>query len=175
MKKEIEVTQLCPTHCDPMDCSLPGSSIHGIFQARILEWVALSFSSKWRDWVPNAQQSVGFCYTLSDYLFFFLSKSFLLQPDHPWVLSTITPVLWFLGSSLQLPGPFALKSQPCVPFSCGAAGSLSMRWIHEGGTPSSARWPWGPPVPWWMTTRLKVGDPPPPFLHFQGPSHIFSL
>ena len=71
MKKESEVTQLCPTLCDPMDCSLPGSSIHGIFQARILEWVAISFSSKWRDWVPNAQQSVGFCYTLSDYLFFF--------------------------------------------------------------------------------------------------------
>ena len=35
-KKESEVTQLCPTLCNPMDCSLPGSSIHGIFQARIL-------------------------------------------------------------------------------------------------------------------------------------------
>ena len=42
--KESEFTQLCPTHCDPMDSSLPGSSIHGIFQARILEWVAISFS-----------------------------------------------------------------------------------------------------------------------------------
>ena len=39
-----EVTQSCPTLCDPMDCSLPGFSIHGIFQARILEWVAISFS-----------------------------------------------------------------------------------------------------------------------------------
>ena len=38
-----EVTQLCPTLCDPMDCSLPGSSVHGIFQARVLEWVAISF------------------------------------------------------------------------------------------------------------------------------------
>ena len=36
--------QSCWTLCDPMDCSLPGSSIHGIFQARILEWVAISFS-----------------------------------------------------------------------------------------------------------------------------------
>ena len=48
-----EVTQSCPTLCDPMDCSLPDSSIHGIFQARILEWVAISFSrrSSWsRDW-----------------------------------------------------------------------------------------------------------------------------
>ena len=39
-----EVAQSCPTPCNPMDCSLPGSSIHGIFQARILEWVAISFS-----------------------------------------------------------------------------------------------------------------------------------
>ena len=39
-----EVAQSCPTLCDPMDCSLPGSSVHGIFQARVLEWVAISFS-----------------------------------------------------------------------------------------------------------------------------------
>ena len=40
------VTQSCPTLCDPMNCNLPGSSVHGILQARILEWVAIS-SSKW--------------------------------------------------------------------------------------------------------------------------------
>ena len=38
------VTQSCPTLCDPMDCSPPGSSVRGILQARILEWVAISFS-----------------------------------------------------------------------------------------------------------------------------------
>ena len=43
-ESESEVTQLCPTLCDPMDGSLPGSSIHGILQARVLEWVAISFS-----------------------------------------------------------------------------------------------------------------------------------
>ena len=43
-ESESEVAQLCPTLCGPMDCSLPGSSIHGIFQARVLEWVAISFS-----------------------------------------------------------------------------------------------------------------------------------
>ena len=44
-----EVAQSCLTLCDPMDCSLPGSSVHGIFQARVLEWVAISFSreSSW--------------------------------------------------------------------------------------------------------------------------------
>ena len=43
------VTKLCPTLCDPMDCSPPSSSVHGIFQARMLEWVAISFSrgSSW--------------------------------------------------------------------------------------------------------------------------------
>ena len=41
---EHEVAQLCPTLCDPMDYSLPGSSVHRIFQARVLEWVAISFS-----------------------------------------------------------------------------------------------------------------------------------
>ena len=45
-KKESEVTQSSPTLCDPMDCNLPGSSVHGIFQARILKWVAISFSRR---------------------------------------------------------------------------------------------------------------------------------
>ena len=44
MKSESEVAQSCWTLSDPMDCSLPGSSIHGIFQARVLEWVAITFS-----------------------------------------------------------------------------------------------------------------------------------
>ena len=44
VKSESEVTQSCPTLSDPMDCSLAGSSVHGIFQARVLEWVASAFS-----------------------------------------------------------------------------------------------------------------------------------
>ena len=40
----VLVAQSCPTLCEPMDCSLPGSSVHGILQARVLEWVAISFS-----------------------------------------------------------------------------------------------------------------------------------
>ena len=44
VKSESEVAQLCPTLSNPMDCSLPGSSVHGIFQARVLEWVAITFS-----------------------------------------------------------------------------------------------------------------------------------
>ena len=49
VKNESEVAQSCPTLSDPMDCSLPGSSIHGIFQAKVLEWGAIAFSvSKYR-------------------------------------------------------------------------------------------------------------------------------
>ena len=52
-KVKVLVTQSCATLCDPMDCSLPVSSVHGILQARVLEWVAISFSrgySQPRDW-----------------------------------------------------------------------------------------------------------------------------
>ena len=44
-ESESEAAQLCPTLCDPVDCNLLGSSVHGLLQARILEWVAISFSS----------------------------------------------------------------------------------------------------------------------------------
>ena len=44
VKSESEVAQSCLTLSDPMDCSLPGSSVHGIFQARVLEWGAITFS-----------------------------------------------------------------------------------------------------------------------------------
>ena len=44
VKTESEIAQSCPTPSDPIDCSLPGSSIQGIFQARLLEWGAIAFS-----------------------------------------------------------------------------------------------------------------------------------
>ena len=53
MKVKVLVTQLCPILCDTMECSPPGSSVHGILQARILEWVVIPFSrrsSQPRDW-----------------------------------------------------------------------------------------------------------------------------
>ena len=48
VKSESEVAQSCPTLSDPMSCSPPGSSVHGIFQARVLEWVAIAFSNRGR-------------------------------------------------------------------------------------------------------------------------------
>ena len=49
VKSESEVAQLCPTLSNPIDCSPPGSSIHGIFQARVLEWSATAFSKQ--NWI----------------------------------------------------------------------------------------------------------------------------
>ena len=53
--KWSEVAQLCPTLCDPMGCSLSGPSVHGIFQARVLEWIAISFS-RGPSWSRNRNQ-----------------------------------------------------------------------------------------------------------------------
>ena len=57
VKSESEVTQLYPTLRDPMDCSLPGSYVHGIFQARVLEWGAIAFSGMYA-------KSPQYCLTL---------------------------------------------------------------------------------------------------------------
>ena len=64
-KKESEVAESCPTLCESMDCSLPGSSIHGIFPARILEWVAISFSNSCCA-AAAAAKSLQSCLTLCD-------------------------------------------------------------------------------------------------------------
>ena len=61
---ECEVAQSCPTLCNPMDCSLPGSSVHGIFQAIVLEWIAISFSrgifpaQGWNPGLPHYRQTL---------------------------------------------------------------------------------------------------------------------
>ena len=63
MKVEVLVTQSCPTLCDSKDCSLPGSSVHGILQAWLLAWGAIPFSrrSSWpRDWTQVVRTAGGF-------------------------------------------------------------------------------------------------------------------
>ena len=65
-RENNEVAQSCLTLCDPLDCSLPGSPIHGIFQARILEWVAISFSrgSSWPRDQTQVSHIVDRCFTV---------------------------------------------------------------------------------------------------------------
>ena len=82
VKSESEVAQSCPTLSNPMDCSLPGSSVHGIFQARVLEWGAIAFSecslgiSNFLDEISSLSHSVVFFY------FFALitEEGFLISP-----------------------------------------------------------------------------------------------
>ena len=75
VKSESEVTQSCPTLSDPMDCSLPGSSVHGIFQTRVLEWGAIAFSvvytSSSKPWLSIREPETK---SLKMEFFFFLKK-----------------------------------------------------------------------------------------------------
>ena len=66
VKSESEVAQLCPTLSDPMDCSLTGSSVHGIFQARVLEWGAIAFSAYSSYAMLCYAKSLQSCLTLCD-------------------------------------------------------------------------------------------------------------
>ena len=67
VKRESEFAQSCPTLCDPVDCSLPGSSTHGIFQARVLEWGAIAFS------IEEVYKLLNVCFSPGD-----VSNSLLL-------------------------------------------------------------------------------------------------
>ena len=67
-KSESEVAQSCPTLCDPMDCCLPGSSIHEIFQARVLEWGAIAFSEFLTVYVITLSGSPGYFQLHQPYL-----------------------------------------------------------------------------------------------------------
>ena len=66
VKSESEVAQSCPTLSDPMDCSLPGSSVHGVFQARVLEWGAIAFSASNPPVVPHCPQRRSRIFTFRD-------------------------------------------------------------------------------------------------------------
>ena len=85
VKSESEVAQSCPTLSDPMDCSLPGSSAHGIFQARVLEWGAIAFSG---DPVSISYLSCSTkcrCYKDHQHLLsFFLFQLLLFNSLHNW-------------------------------------------------------------------------------------------
>ena len=64
--KRSEVAQSCMTHCDSFDCSQPGSFVHGILQARVVEWAALSFSrgTSWPGYLTQVSHMAGRCFPL---------------------------------------------------------------------------------------------------------------
>ena len=83
----VQVGQSCLTLCDAMDCRPPGSFVHGIFQARILEWVAIPFSSlriesfKYTKWVTPRSTVQHIAYSLQNYMIYSLC---LLVYNPPW-------------------------------------------------------------------------------------------
>ena len=76
VKSESEVAQSCRTHCNPMDCSPPGSSIHGILQARVLEWGASAFSV-YQCYSPNLSHPPFPAYVYTSVLYVCISISAL--------------------------------------------------------------------------------------------------
>ena len=91
VKSKSEVTQLCPTLSDPMNCSLAGSSIHGIFQARVLEWGAIAFS------------------VFSIYVYIYMDS---LPSEHLHICIYIW-IIYYL-SHMGFPGSSDVKNQPSV-------------------------------------------------------------
>jgi len=80
VKSESEVAQSCPTLSDPMDCRLPGSSVHGVFQARVLEWGAIAFAHSLLVGIQNHKDSLEVSYKTKPTLTIWFTNS------APWYL-----------------------------------------------------------------------------------------
>ena len=103
-ESESEVAQSCPTLSDPMDYSLPGSSIHGIYQARVLEWGAIAFSENTVYHRPTLNNIDPENYIYAERLFFMpWSLTQNTVTGLPWVAPSVTSPSWvFLKHSKQL-------------------------------------------------------------------------
>ena len=125
-QSESEVAQLCPTLCDPVGCSPPSSSVHEILQARMLEWVAISFSrgsSQPRDWTQvsriagrgfhlwarhlyfhsETNSTKGFSQTMDIHIYLHLPTEF---PHTPLLFISLSPSFYLRQSSLYWRRPF---------------------------------------------------------------------
>ena len=93
VKNESEVTQSCLTLSDPMDCSLPGSSSHGIFQARVLEWGAIAFSAR------GHYRSLIMC---QDFRLKISNRSLFIPKDSEWNMHIIITTIIIIYLSLKI-------------------------------------------------------------------------
>ena len=102
VKSESEIAQLCLTLSDPMACSLPGSSVHGILQARVLEWAAIAFSSLVLHLHSNPSPATDHCSSLGNLTLPGESVS-RRAPSHPaqddWTISRLPKCKWAAGRS----------------------------------------------------------------------------
>ena len=113
VKSESEVTQSCLTLSDPMDCSPPGSSIHGIFQARVLEWVAIAFS--------HPYMTTGKTIALTRWTFVGKVLSLLFNMLSRLVLAFLPRSKHLLISRLQSPSAVILEPQIIQSFTVSLA------------------------------------------------------
>ena len=86
VKSESEVSQSCPTLSDPMDCSLPVSSIHGIIQARTLEWVAIAFSERYSMQMESKREEIA---TLTSDKINFNSQAVIRDKEGHYIMKII--------------------------------------------------------------------------------------
>ena len=123
VKNESEVAQSCPTLCNPMDCSLPGSSAHGIFQARVLEWVAIAFSTCIYDvCLISVQLLSEILFWKKNFCFINLKAIALRNPKVRFVPISYAFLFFFYSSFLQklclllslfgFPGGTVVKNSP---------------------------------------------------------------
>ena len=144
MKSESEVAQSCLTLCDPMDCSPPGSSVHKIFQAKVLEWGAIAFSQRYLLSSPLCFFSLLFCTDPWGRLPY-LSLLFLGTLHSDWY--TFAFLLWLLlifFSQLFVRPPPTTTLPFCISFFLGTlliASSCTMLWtsVHSSSGTLSIR------------------------------------
>ena len=89
MKSESKVAQSCPTLSDPMDCSLPGSSVHGIFQARVLEWGAIVFSHTYGEYLLHIIRCRFQCVFLKYTVLYILFRSSIFLPFFAYLICLV--------------------------------------------------------------------------------------
>ena len=148
----VLVTQSSPTLCNPMDYSPPGSSIHGILQARILAWVAILFSrgsSRPRGWTLGLPHGRSFLYHVSHqrnpiYLFFFFFLNFF-----PWALvrvgsSSLRREWTCPNPALEVQGPLDCQGSPDLSaFSHRKYFDLVLLFVNLPLEITSHLWSWG--------------------------------
>ena len=120
VKSESKVAQSCLTLSNPMDCSLPGSSIHGIFQSRVLEWGAIAFSDIYIIYIYYCTSTI-----------LHLKKKTNSKPRLRWrslLDKTACLLSWFLSLKIQFAGTFLVVQGLRIPLLMQGTRVLSMVW-----------------------------------------------
>ena len=130
---KVKVAQSCPSVCDPMDCSLPGSSVHGILQARMLEWVAIPFyreSSQPRDRTQVSRIAARFFIIWAILQFNGEKKIEVSSACQHWPSTVIWKILFLTviteGACRESAFLFPVVNSYSIPFGCYGAVSVAL-------------------------------------------------